>query len=259
MAQLCDEGSQIKTSQTKKMSAPSARILQSTAALRGLLREIRWPEMQVLVHPNSQTLEAMRPVRANSESEIGSFFSQKLKRSVQCESLLERKFFRLLEESTDVLWYLEQPLRVRYLTDKEPKIYVPDVLVALRNHQFVVVEVKPVAGMLAHYRSDKYSALRGHCGGVGWGVLLTDGSFSFEELSLHRLPPDYAGAMRTRLSAGEIFEPEYREIAARCGANQKDFAALILQDGIEHTIRPFRLAYSSEPRTLLRKSWKPLV
>jgi hypothetical protein len=243
---------EVKAGKGKRIPFVTVKFVSSTAALRDLLDDIVWPEMPVLVRPMRHTLEAVRSVRASTHSESGFFLSKKLNRFVQYESLMEMKFFRMLEDSVDVLWYLEQPLRIRYYKDKdkEPTIYVPDVLVALSDEQYVVVEIKPVTNMRVHYNLEKFNALRGHCGGVGWGVLLTDGRFSYTQLAAHKLSPAYVGALLSRLAKGPLSEREYREYAQRYDATEKDLSALIVQEEIVQSINPFKLERCANPLKL---------
>jgi hypothetical protein len=224
-----------------------------TALLRRLLQYALWPDSPCLSSPNGNDLFSRRPVQKYEGRGAGEFFSKKLQRTVQYKSVLERVFFAMLEYSQDVVWYLEQPIKVRYVTDKEPFIYVPDVLVCLGPERYFIVEIKPVADMLGHSRVDKYLALRGYCSGLGWGLLMTDGRFSFLELVEHRLRSDYVAEICARLKEGPLFYGDYKEIKKVHGASKLDFAALVVQEEIEYTMKPFQLARNANQRP----AWLP--
>jgi hypothetical protein len=69
--------------------------------------------------------------------------STKLGREVQCESLLEHRFFALLELLGTVNRYQEQPCRIDYRLDGWSRPYHPDVLIVLRDGRAILAELKP--------------------------------------------------------------------------------------------------------------------
>jgi hypothetical protein len=213
----------------------------TTAQVRRLLGFAFWSEARCLCTPDVRHLVPKRSLEKLQAIDSGEFFSKKLERMVRYRSGLEGAFFCMLEHSQDVLWYLEQPVSVRYLKEKEPSFHVPDVLVCLGHDKFVVAEIKPVGAMLGHSNVDKYLALRGYCGALGWGLLLTDGKYAFTELAEHKLKSDYAAEIRARLHVGPLSYGEYKEIEKVYGASKLDFAAVIMQQEIEYTTKPFQL------------------
>lgn len=81
------------------------------------------------------------PVRAlkNSYRNVtGLFFSRKLGRLVQFDSMLERDFILLLDMHTAVGSFAEQPMKVDWL-DREgvSQVYVPDFLISFTGDVFL--------------------------------------------------------------------------------------------------------------------------
>ena len=72
---------------------------------------------------------------------VFKMFSHKLKRVVQCESLLEVDFAILLDASPFVTSFREQPVTFRLTVDGEPRWHVPDFLVE-QGLSRIYVEIK---------------------------------------------------------------------------------------------------------------------
>ncbi len=96
----------------------------------------------------------------------GYFPSRKIGRMVAWESLLERDAILLLEYSSAVIRYAEQPARVNFLHEGKIRLYIPDFSAEICNIGNIHVEVKPSAKLLvgsktanlldsiaSHYRS----------------------------------------------------------------------------------------------------------
>lgn len=71
----------------------------------------------------------VRKIKKNYRSVTGMFYSEKNKRHVAYESLLERDFFLLLEFDSSVQEYEEQPVELSYLYGNRKIKYTPDCLV----------------------------------------------------------------------------------------------------------------------------------
>lgn len=103
--------------------------------------------------------------------------SEKLRRTVLCESGTELRVFTWLERSPEVRWYQEQPIRIPYYTGAgEARSYYPDAAVWDCDGRVVVVEVKPFFTM---YRQDTIAKAIGalqFLGPRGIGYLLVDDS-----------------------------------------------------------------------------------
>ncbi|MCS3233310.1 hypothetical protein NXW89_29915 [Bacteroides thetaiotaomicron] len=103
-------------------------------------------------HVKSWTLEEIHqitphrnydPNKKYLESEAGEFYSNKLQRNVFYESMLEKKFYKRLEKSHEVIYYVEQGITITYDRGK----YTPDAIVFLDDGKGFVVEIKPLTEM----------------------------------------------------------------------------------------------------------------
>lgn len=83
----------------------------------------------------------VRRITNGGKKVIGKFPSLKMNRAVWWESQLERDYIYYLEIDRDVISYKEQPLKVRYVYDREIHLYTPDFLV-VKPDKKQVVEVK---------------------------------------------------------------------------------------------------------------------
>jgi hypothetical protein len=80
----------------------------------------------------------VRRSRLNYQSVGGSLASVRLGRAVRFDSLLERDFFVVLDLHPAVVWFEEQPMKIRWIdTGGAERVYVPDVLVTFRKGQFL--------------------------------------------------------------------------------------------------------------------------
>lgn len=127
--------------------------------------------------PPEYLTRAMRKPSPGRERDTIALASEKLRRTVLCESGTELRVFTWLERCPDVRWYQEQPIKIAYYTGTgEAKFYYPDVAVWDHDGRVVVIEVKPLITM---YREDTLAkaigALR-FLGPRGIGYLLVDAS-----------------------------------------------------------------------------------
>jgi hypothetical protein len=68
----------------------------------------------------------VRKLKKSYKNVTGLYFSRKLGRPVQFDSMLERDFILLLDLHPSVLSFAEQPMRIRWLSsDGLPQVYVP--------------------------------------------------------------------------------------------------------------------------------------
>jgi hypothetical protein len=212
------------------------------ARLEALLAYTIWPKV---VKPISSeglvALKRMRDVSSDGEGVAGSFQSTKLSRLVQYESRLELGFLLLLEESDDIAYYQEQPLEVPYTSNDKLFPYYPDVLFVLRDGRTVVVEIKPVNFMALRRNLTKWSALRAFCEAKGWGILVTDGHCTIQQVQRRPVDAAFAQAVLRRLQSGPLLWPEYRQLRDQYPVNRNDFLALILKNRLVWHLQPFSL------------------
>jgi hypothetical protein len=71
-----------------------------------------------------------RKIPRSAAAITGRCWSEKMKRHVQHESLLEKNLFQVVESIPSIVSYLEQPFPIRYIgADGKPHIYTADLLV----------------------------------------------------------------------------------------------------------------------------------
>ncbi|HVT78324.1 MAG TPA: TnsA endonuclease N-terminal domain-containing protein [Acidimicrobiales bacterium] len=177
--------------------------------------------------PAPALLPEFHPVRDVSEG--GVFRSTRLGRDVQVESALEERFFRLLDFSTVVESFCEQPLRIEYPWFDGPHQYVPDAAVVFADGRCAVVEVKP-APLWADTRNiAKWNAALRFCAARGWSFVVTDGRHTPTELAASA--DDEGGAIlevATRAGPAEWWQLESWFTSGR---SYKDLVGVALRYG----------------------------
>lgn len=103
-----------------------------------------------------------------------NFRSEKLGRTVACESYLENRVLSWLEKSPEVLWYQEQPAVVPYVIDGMNTRYFPDAAAWDSTRRIVIVEAKPLYYMFRRETLIKALGALRHFEPQGMGYLLVD-------------------------------------------------------------------------------------
>ena len=103
-----------------------------------------------------------------------NFRSDKLARTVACESYLENRVLSWLEKSPDILWYQEQPAVVPYAIDGMNTNYFPDAAAWDHTHRVVILEAKPLYYMFRRETLIKALGALRHFEPQGMGYLLVD-------------------------------------------------------------------------------------
>lgn len=99
--------------------------------------------------PPDGTYRSRKIVSRSRGRPTGKYPSWKMKRMIHWESPYERIAFRLLDATPSVLSYCEQPLKIHYELNGEPKVHYPDLLVKTAEAT-KLWEIKP-----AHYAVDE--------------------------------------------------------------------------------------------------------
>lgn len=85
-----------------------------------------------------------RKIKASKKGNFrGKFPSNKNRKMIYWESLLERDYVRTLEFDKEVVMFDSQPLEIEYLHYGKKRSYFPDFLVTMRTEKVYLVEVKP--------------------------------------------------------------------------------------------------------------------
>ena len=233
----------------RRRSSERARRVRLDTQLQNLLSDVIWPQQ---VRPIAKTAYATsrraREVSITSTGTTGLFHSEKLGREVHYESAMERDFLLGLEELDQVIYYQEQPLGLQYSVGSEGHTYYPDVLFVLRDGRGIIAEIKPVFQMALEENLQKWSALRRYCAQRGWGLLVTDGRHSIQDVQRHEVDPEFERAVLLALADGPISWKEYRPIKEAFQPKRDDFVALVLRNRLVWRLCPFQLSFETQPQ-----------
>lgn len=92
----------------------------------------------------------------------GRYPSRKMGRMIEYESLIERDLILLLEFSTGVVSFQEQPERLEYFDGEKMRVYFPDFGVQLISGQHLHLEAKPEAKLESLKTRTKYDCIAQH-------------------------------------------------------------------------------------------------
>lgn len=109
------------------------------------------------------------------------FPSKKLRRYVECESLLERDAMLTVEFSPGVVSYQEQPILIEYEEDGKMRRYYPDLEVILKSGEIIHVEIKPALKLISVEMMSKFNAIKSHYDRIGRRfIILLDSQIRIE-------------------------------------------------------------------------------
>lgn len=239
----------VRTSASIRQSEYRGRRRQQV--LDELLAATIWPShTRVIDKLEKNSLRPIRDVSPDGSGLAGTFYSNKLDRAVQFESSLEFDFLLRLEEAANVAFYCEQPLEVPYDHAGRARRYYPDLFLRLADGRGVVVEIKPTYQMALRENLTKWSALRRFCNERGWGLLVTDGRRTIQEVQRRHVDKEFRHAVISALRTAPLSWMEYTVIRDAHDASYHDLVALVLQERLTWTLGPFRLFLSeNEHRT----------
>lgn len=189
-------------------------------------------------------LSRKREVSLDSEGKSGTFFSPKMGREVQYESLMELQFLLKLEQIKEIALYQEQPFAIPYELDGISRTYYPDVFFILEDGRGVVVEIKHRYQMALYENLAKWTALRKFCVQNGWGLLITDGTRAIQKLQQHEVPKEFQAALLAALehSLNKVISwKEYKSIRDQYNVTWDDFTSVILKNRLVWSLQPFEL------------------
>lgn len=168
-----------------------------------------------------------------------SFRSSKLDREVLYESSLEFAALTVLENSTDIAWYQEQPLTIPYAWEGRQRVYYPDILAATKTGRCLLIEVKPLTNMPVALNRAKATAGRAYAHQHGWGWVTVDGAHTERDLETHTISAEANRAITARLEAyGHLGWRHVLELRADSGVGARDIAAFVLQTGAQLVLEP---------------------
>lgn len=220
---------------------------KDTRAFEPLLAEIRWPRETSSGLERFSLLVGYNLLQAQEQdARIGErrFFSEKLKRYVRYKTLLEMSFFQALEASEEVVFYQERPFKMVEEVKGKPLTCVPDAFFLLRDGRGVLVEVMSWDLMALHAHWDKFNALRLFCFKQGWGLLITDGRKSLQQIKQHPIAHPFQTALLEALANaenGSLSWNEYKAVRDTYHGTHKDFIAIVLTQRLIWSLDPFTI------------------
>ncbi len=192
-------------------------------------------------------LQPQRQVSYDPKYKSGLYYSEKCQRDIQYESGLELKFIEQLEKSKDVIFYYEQPVKIKYPQGKIKREYTCDFGIYFNTKEFVLVEIKELSSMLEDRVQLKAEALIEYCSNKGFGFLFTDGEHTFNDLlkKLRKVKNNYKLEKRiiSYLETRPLRKREYNIIAKECNAKQNELLKIILKHDLRYKAFPFRLQH----------------
>ena len=234
-----NESNQYKKSCDKELKQQSMRALADDENSWDII----WPQTIELMGASEPiSLMASRTVNPHGWGISGTFFSEKLNREIQYESRLERRFYKKLEQMSDVVAYQEQPCEIKYWHEGREKTYFPDCVVILSDGRRVYVEIKPLFTMAEDQNVCKWHALKNFCEKNGFGCLMTTGTRSIN----HYFEQEYSEAFEIDIlkaldEAGSLSWPEYNKIKAQHKTFINDLCTIVLKNDLKFNTGPFHL------------------
>ncbi|KWX20447.1 hypothetical protein AFM11_30145 [Mycolicibacterium wolinskyi] len=142
----------------------------ATSHLQRWLSHVEWPA-DTTMSPRPIPGHATRRIDVDEEGH-GATFLDKLGREAAWDSRFESRLLRILNDSSLVETFQEQPVRVPYQWGGHARSYYPDVVAQLRDGRTVLIEAKPIYEVGYAVNQDKFAAGRGFAHSQGWGWLV---------------------------------------------------------------------------------------
>ncbi|MCD7978719.1 MAG: hypothetical protein LUG51_16855 [Tannerellaceae bacterium] len=209
---------------------------------KDLFKKIIWFEKRISYDIDFfELLQPQRIVSSHPRYLSGKFYSEKCGREIQYESGLELDFIRFLEKSDRVRFYFEQPVQVRYWRGRRKQTYTPDFGVLLDTNEFVIVEVKDLAGMAESKVQMRIEGLLDFCSQRGFGLLLTNGKETIEKINKTRRNRPFEKAVLRAVESQVLRKRECRELMKTHQATQNELLKIILKNNLQFNSYPFKL------------------
>lgn len=231
----------------KKEQAERKRLEKSPRAFAEILAHIRWPRETSSGLERFAHLAEEKPSPEPEQEEAirgQHFLSDKLQRTVHYRSLVEMRFFQALELSEAVTFYQERPFKVTEEVQGKLLTCTPDVFFLLRDGRGVLAEVTSRDFMALQSSWRKYNALRLLCLKQGWGLLITDGVRTLQQLKQHPVALSFQTALLEALDRaenGSLSWEEYRAVREHYHGTHQDFLAIVLNQRLIWSLEPFTL------------------
>ncbi|WP_454231378.1 TnsA endonuclease N-terminal domain-containing protein [Mycolicibacterium fortuitum] len=210
----------------------------ASAHLQRWLSHVEWP---------ADTTGPCRPIPDHATRHVdideeghGATFFDKLGREAAWDSRFEARLLRILNDSSLVAIFQEQPVRVGYQWKGQPKAYFPDVVAQLRDGRTVLIEAKPLYEVAYAMNQDKFDAARAYAHSQGWGWLVWTDRCSIPDLVSRNVDPVLAQRVTETVMSGDLDWRALRRFDAE-GLELLDLIALTIANRWRWEREPFRL------------------
>lgn len=214
-----------------------------------LLSGIWWPKrVNVFKKEDLDNIRSKRRVATDVNDRItGSFYSEKMKKEVFYESSLERDFLTFLERSNEVIYYREQPVRIKYVIDETERFYTPDVLFSLHDGRVVLAEIKPALHMVSNVNLVKSRVLYKYCEEHGLGCLITDGRRTLTNMRLREGNSKFEESLLEALNKKrKLGSREFKKIREKYNATESDVVHAVLKYKLDLRFYYFSIRLAEE-------------
>jgi hypothetical protein len=219
----------------------------ATSHLQRWLSHVEWPVGTTMSQRCPIPGRAVRHIDVDEEGHGATFFD-KLGRDAAWDSRFEARLLRILNDSSLVAAFQEQPVRIPYRWGRHARSYYPDVVAQLRDGRTVLIEAKPIYEVAYAVNQDKFDAGRLYAHSRGWGWLVWTDRYSVSELMRRDIDPVLAERITAAVTAGDLDWSTVRRFNAY-GLGLLDLIALTVANRWRWEREPFRLTVP-EPASL---------
>lgn len=213
---------------------------------QNLFRHVMWFDKRLKFDIDFfEALQPQRIVSSKPRYKSGVFYSEKCRREIQYESGIELDFIQFLEQSDNVLFYYEQPVRIRYFRGRRKANYIPDFGVYLKSKEFVLVEIKNLSTMVDHRVQMRMEGLLKFCSQKGFGLLLTDGKYTIDKLKKTKINRALEKEVLLAIDKDTLRKKECNLIMKRCQSTQNDLLKVIMKHHLKYRSFPFKIQHGN--------------
>lgn len=210
-----------------------------------LLEKVIWfGDTRKWVNVDKEKYQPKRKPVGKLDSISGEIQSVKCNRFIQYESGLELDFILKLESFPRVEWFLEQPDTLYYTKSSKELRYTPDFAVMLDTKEMFIVEIKPLVNMLDCRVQNKIEQLIDYCKEHGFGLLLTDGTRTINDLFDKIYDRELEKELLEKVNeSGDrtILLKEIQELLHSYNTGMSAILPIILKNNLEFCPYPFKL------------------
>lgn len=211
--------------------------------LEQILEHVIWPP-KIAAWDVDRVYNTYPPLHQQRSEDGEQFFSTKMQQDVPYFSDMQRQFLQRLDVVDKVIHYQRHPFMVRYAFNETECRSTADYLFLLEDGRAVVTELIPVFYMGLANNLAKWSELRRVCAEQGFGLLVTDGRRSIQEIQRTPVRAEVAAMLLQRLASGNLTWVEYDAIRQEYGIKNLEFQAIILNNRLHWRLSPFSLSLS---------------